>query len=405
VDGVRPLRILACALLIGALLAPVATAADPSALSFTNRLLSEPPAVVAGTPASPAGTRTYALQAGLPSGDTAQKAYAAFSLLRSTYTTQFSYEATEPFQLSGPLEVKTFLSCDRPSIISPGADVVPQPNAAGQTSPASYRIMLLKGSTEVSRANLYEPAPVQCSGPAFTKEIKMTLDSKDTAFDAGDVLNIQVLVWFTNPPPNQVPNGHFLVNSTAFPSAVSGLGLPMGGSAGGGVPVVHVQLNGTEVRLDQSYQTARTARHVYNWTNALADPHLALDVAPSNGSVAVKVVAGAATLFNRTLNATAAMADPLAGATAGNWSLVVDFQSFEGSLRLNITEAPSGDGGSSGSSGSGTAGSTKSSTTTKSGTTATGNGTSSQGTKGSPAPALPVLLGALAVAVAVLRRR
>lgn len=173
------------------------------------------------------------------------------------------------------------------------------------------------------------------------------------------------------------------------------------GSIGGGSLTYH-DLNGTEAALSLP-ATASNASHQYNWSSP--GGALALTVADpqhAGGNATIRVLgADNATLADVAFNGTS-LEQALDGA-AGNWTILVQLQNYTGNLTLTIAPAEDEPGNGGPGTGSGTASATG---TSRSGTTSSpGNGTKPAGGKDTPLPALPALLGAVAAAVALARRR
>lgn len=183
------------------------------------------------------------------------------------------------------------------------------------------------------------------------------------------------------------------------------LTLPVLGIAGGSTIQMHA-LNGTTASIQLA--SARTnATHQYEWPSPGGALELKVsDATRTGGNATIRVLDGAnATLANVTFNGTA-VTKALSGA-AGNWTIEVVLQDYSGTLQIAIappsattsnSASVSGTGqGSSGTGGTGSSGA---------GTNGTGgNSTSFGGGKDSPGPALPLLLGALAIVALVRRRR
>lgn len=177
---------------------------------------------------------------------------------------------------------------------------------------------------------------------------------------------------------------------------------------GGDSPsVVQETLSGASVDLSHSFSNETTASYRYDWTNALSDPLLTATT-NGTGSWTLTVLDNGTQLVQRTFTANGTVTDPLEGAGAGNWTILLNTTAFRGNLALAIEETPAAGGTEPG---SGTAGSKPGSgTSTGTGSEGSGTGSGGNGTadeddgKDTPTLALPLLVGVVALA-AVVRRR
>lgn len=328
-----------------------------------------------------AGTVLYTATDVVPSGDPV-KVYLAASTGALTYTTQFDYAVTAPFSTSGVLPFTAYITCDTQTALRPGSQ-----NGVNDLSTA--RAVLMKNGGEVSQASLYSLRT--CDGPDDIWEAVFELASGDTAFAPGDTLNLQLLVWAPNGAPGSgAENMHVLVGG-AFPTGVTGSGLPGGETVAAAPQVVHANLTGESALVEHDWATSRNDTFVYNWTAPAGNTRLNVSAAPERGNVTVTVEDAGGELFNQTLSAAGNVTALLAG--GGNWTVTLAYDDYVGTLRLSAEDEPSfpsqpddetpPDGNETGG--------------------PDGNGTSDG--NDSPGPGLAALLGVLGAAVAVVRRR
>ncbi|HUR62360.1 MAG TPA: hypothetical protein VM286_08380 [Candidatus Thermoplasmatota archaeon] len=374
------------ALLLGAvpllaLLAPASAQATPGTLYFTNTVIDDP-----GGP----GTKVFAASEVLPVAE--GKAAAPVSPGPVTYTTAWDYTLPAAATLSGLAHVDAYVSCETLSAYRAGV--------AGQL--ASSRAILLKGTTAIAqadRADQFTP----CTGPASINQLSFDVDTKGTAFAAGDLLEVQVLVWWTNsggvdasPAPSTPPDAYFLVGGAAHTSKLTVAGLVGGAAAGTGTVRVHGNLTGATASLEQSFATSRNATYLYNWTQGPAAATIRLTVhGTGNATVTIRDASRAVVFTASPRNTTSYLN---VTAKQGTWSVEVNYTVFKGDLALSITPRTTAVCIDACQTGSGTASTSRSGSTGGSGTQ--GSTTS----KGTPAVGALLLLAGMGL-VAGLRRR
>lgn len=322
----RTLTILMLCALTGATAFSVAAAQEGEtddglgALFFTDEVLARP--------LGNAGTKVLAMTDVAPVDAEAKHAYVAFGFFQLTYTTQFDYEVSEAMTLSGPAVATFHISCDLPTATRPGVD--------GQQ--VSSRAVLLKDGSEISSTERVDDAAL-CTGSSDVLTLVYELDSAGTEFDAGDTLNVQLILWAAALPDDAVDHVYILVDSTEYPSGIRGEGLP--GGAGGAEPVtVEESIEGPAVDLALTFDNATTGSHTYNWTTDLESIDVAYEGHASNGTANLTILApggkeavSAPLAPGERVNGTARVtADP------GNWTIQLDLSAFEGELRVQLTK-------------------------------------------------------------------
>lgn len=325
-----------------------------------------------------AGTTVYKATDAVPSGDPV-KVYLATSTGLLTYTTQFDYAVTGALATSGTLPFTVYITCDTQTVLRPGSQ-------NGANDVATARAVFLRNGAEVSQASLFSLRT--CDGPDDIWEAVFELDSGDTAFAPGDLLSVQLLVWAPNGAPGTgAENMHVLVGG-AFPTGITGEGLP-GAVVAAGPRVVQGNLTGESALVQHDWATTRNDTFVYNWTAPAGNTRLNVSAAPERGNVTVTVEDAGGELFNQTLSTPGNVTALLAG--GGDWTITVSYDGYVGTLRLSAEDEPSfpsqepaaPDGNETGE--------------------PDGNGTADG--NDSPGLGVVVLLGVLGAAVAVVRRR
>lgn len=238
-------------------------------------------------------------------------------------------------------------------------------------------VRLLSGDTVVAESAAipfsYDQGYAPASGPVAVKEMSVPAGAE--------------LVWEID--VTGTATGFFL--GIHDDNGKSNLVLPLGaGSA------AVESLNGTTVVIQRTFNESTDTTLQFTWTGP-ATARTIVYSANGTGNATFVVIDGAnATL----LNASSHSAQPKGGWTsektvtgaAGNWSISIALSEFNGTVRLTIND-PSGLPGAGGNG------------TSRSGTGATGNGTEDGDKKDTPAPTLAVVVGAVAIALAVSRRR
>ncbi|MEK6975286.1 MAG: hypothetical protein AABY18_02975 [Candidatus Thermoplasmatota archaeon] len=179
----------------------------------------------------------------------------------------------------------------------------------------------------------------------------------------------------------------------------------LGGDVATGPKVAHANLTGPTVEVRHVIDNATNATYHYNWTSAISDPRLTLIGNVTAGSAEVVLDDGAG--HDLTLDvANGTMSDDLVGFGQGNWTITLNLTGFQGSVAILVDAAATSPGTTPAgtSTKSGNASGTATTGTAASGNT-TGNGTKNGNGKDTPAPAFPLLVGAVAVALAIARRR
>lgn len=306
-----------------ALLAPLPLVAGQApgegALFFTDEVLTRP--------ANDLGTRVLGMTDAAPTEEASKKAYLATGLFALTYTTQFDYEVTEDFALEGTVKATVFVSCDAPAPYRPG-----QEGAA-----AGARLILMKDGDAISQQDMFG-VPSPCTGSSTIREFNFEVDSAGTEFEAGDVLNVQFLLWVLNPPQAAGSTVYALVGSTTHPSGITAVGLP---SAGEGSELVEETLVGETALVSHSFDNATTASYIYNWTTDLAQAQIAGNASVTNGSAQLTVRdANGTELLNTTIGPDGWNETLDVDAAAGNWTILADYSDFVGSVSLAIGPVP-----------------------------------------------------------------
>lgn len=178
------------------------------------------------------------------------------------------------------------------------------------------------------------------------------------------------------------------------------LQLPITGTAGGSVPVK--ALTGATVDITETINETGDKSFLYTWTGPATARGVGYTTT-GTGNATFTVLDGTnATILNETVQGAQSATKTVTG-EAGNWSLAIQVTDFQGTVRLTIndpsvTPEPPG------------------STNTRTGTSTSRSGTGSGTGDGNstndgddeqdtPVPALPALLGAIAAAVILARRR
>ena len=144
------------------------------------------------------------------------------------------------------------------------------------------------------------------------------------------------------------------------------------------------------VTIRETVANVTTAAFLYRW-NGTAEPFEVGYRSEGNGSVTFMVVDAAnQTLLQQSVDGTGNGTKSVNG-TAGIWTLAVRLDAFAGNFTLTIRPPP--------------ASSTTTSVSSSSGTTTSTTTSDSDGEKGAPGVAIPALVGLLATAALVTRRR
>lgn len=278
--------------------------------------------------AADTGTKVFAATDAAPTGEEAGKAYLATSFFALTYTTQWDYEVTSDFALEGMVKAVFYVACDSPAAYRPGA--------AGAA--AGARFILMKDGDAISQQDAFGVAN-PCTGSSSVRELAFEVDSAGTEFEAGDVLNIQFLLWVSNAPESVRPHVYVLTESTAYPSGITGVGLPGGGDAA--PAVVQEDLAGETADVSHAFDTATTATYQYNWTANLTEARIVGNASASNGTAQVTVRDGdGSELVNTTVTTDGWNETIDVEAAAGNWTIEIAYVEFIGSLDLAIGAVP-----------------------------------------------------------------
>lgn len=238
-------------------------------------------------------------------------------------------------------------------------------------------------------AKTHQMAPSQ-AGATYTA-ISWTFDVSSTTVPAGTLLE-----WVISGSASG--NNVFLACHEA--RGRSYIELPIVSAAGGAGTVIEHQLNGTAGKITLSAAEPTNATHVYSWTTNLTTLQLDILGGVASGNLTISILDGAnATVHNGTYTGNVSQE---VTAAAGNWTFTVTLESFTGNLTIEAgplkpETAPGSESGTG----------TRPATSTTSGTQDAGNGTAKddEGSKDTPATALPALLGAVAAAVILARRR
>jgi hypothetical protein len=175
------------------------------------------------------------------------------------------------------------------------------------------------------------------------------------------------------------------------------LQLPITGTEGGALPVK--ALTGATVDITETINETGDKSFLYRWTGPSTARGIGYTTT-GTGNATFTVLDGAnATILNETVKGAQSATKTVTG-EAGNWSLAIQVTDFKGTVRLTIND-PAVTPGPPGSTKTGTG----TSTSKASGTGSVTNGTADEDDKDTPVPALPAMLGAIAAAVILARRR
>lgn len=164
-----------------------------------------------------------------------------------------------------------------------------------------------------------------------------------------------------------------------------------------GPSVIYEDLNGPTVAINDTLDGASEI-HQFNWTQGTSAVNVSFDAIVEEGTASVSVHdASGAIVYEQAFAEDAAGTAQIDGAVAGNWTILVNYTAFSGSLLFDLVPADGQPGG------PGTGGPGPSASPTGPTGNATGNQTDEQGEK-SPLPALPALVVGMG-AIAWLRRR
>lgn len=232
---------------------------------------------------------------------------------------------------------------------------------------------------------------------------RFTYATRGAEIKAGDEIKISFGMWSTTDLPTGTLN--LLYGSAAKPA---GAMIPIVGSGSGpGAVQLPIHENVTTPALDirHAFVTPTTATYTYNWTSNLTSAVATYSANLTNGSVGLSVQDGAnVTVLDALLNATSNQTAQLATTTAGNWTVTLTFANFTGMFSLGIAEPVAGGQGGPGQTGSASRSETGSSTV-PSGTDGNVTGGEDSAGQDTPAPALGIVLAALAALVLVRRRK
>lgn len=165
------------------------------------------------------------------------------------------------------------------------------------------------------------------------------------------------------------------------------------------------ELTAPTVRLSSSYTNSTTRTAHYNWTTTLTEAEISYAVEIVSGTATLKVMDGTgAEILNKTLSSSSENVE-VVPATAGDWSIVLDFDAFAGNLTFGIGEPPSTPPASSSSSTSTSVAASTTSTSSSASETESVSQTTTEASKDSPLPTPGLVILAVAGLAIALRRR
>lgn len=316
------------------------------------------------------------------------KAYTARSFGGAACTTNLDYEVPAAFVATAPITIRAVMACD-----------VPAASAGVSGATTSVRFIVFHGTKNLS-GNVNLVGSNQCGSTPLVYQA--TVDLKGEEFAAGDLLQVQLLAFYTTGGAGDPNKSMHLRTGGDDPSVV--IVPDLGGAGGDEVPVLYQNVTTPELRVGRNQTAGLNQTEVYNWTAASA-PRLAYRaINVTGGNVTVRVLAGGTELANLTVsesgNATRDFTQ------AGNLTVQVIYANFTGDFVLTLGPKPAGSGASPSGSRSATTGPTGSASSSSNGPD--GNGTSPTDDEDQDTPGLPlvgVLTALAAVAVALRRRR
>lgn len=239
------------------------------------------------------------------------KAYAAFGQAATTYTTTFAGTLDNDYE-PGAWELRIFLSCDEPTVYRPTstADTY-RPSLSATMTLGGYAFPVQYGESTLRT----------CDGPDDIWELVFAVDGSQAVPTAGASFQVDVNVWWLNPPPGAAQNGYFVLGSEG-----SGLfGLTQAQAL---LPDVEIgAFNGS---VSQVFEEATTASYQFTY-NATALEQLNHTLTTTAGSAAWNL-----TDANGTILAETGAANGTLNGTAGPWMLSIEYVDFVGSFDLQL---------------------------------------------------------------------
>lgn len=210
------------------------------------------------------------------------------------------------------------------------------------TSPGAtsdFRGRLYKNGAQISQVDVESGQTCGTAGATAT----IGLPTADTSFDAGDTLSIGVVSWFMNTPSAQAKNLHMKVGPSS-PATFTAAGLEAltrPATTPSGPSLLFQNVTGPEVRSSRESAEMLNQSDVYNWTAPGGDIELSYSATLTNGSVLFSIVDGANnSVAEGGVTGAGNESRVLANATAGNWTVRVDYSNFTGSFLFVLQQKP-----------------------------------------------------------------
>ncbi len=321
-------------LLASALVAPNASA------EVTSDTLYLSDAVARAESASDCQTMNhYAMSPEVPP---AGRAYASMQLVAVSCPWSFEYTVAQDATISGDVPVHITISCEDVYVTGGVPDTT-----------RGFVVELLHNGVEIAEAETSDL--VDCvAGGTFTFDLLMTGINQEVA--AEDVLSVEVVFLFAaNPPPAPVSGNIYVVTGGDDPTYLT---LP--GLFGSSMPdsedvediVASVFENLTAPTFLHAFDNATSDDYTLNFTVPWQNVTLSQVAEATAGNANVTVLRdGEVVLAFQVNNETVAAAEaamdehnvteedrPVLSGLEGNWSVVIDYTDFVGSLGLTVEE-------------------------------------------------------------------